>query len=408
MRVLFLGDSICAGYPTKSGWRGDVCLALRGTGAEIVGPLEDEAGLRHGGFHGQRLDFIFAHLPELLTLKPDCVVLQCGGNGLPDEPQERIGALVHAIAKTFLSNGCEKVFVCTLTDVLGYSIEIEGYNAAIRDACIGVDGCKVLEVGHHLGHVSPTSPNFADEAHPNYRGYRMLSTLIGRGAFGLELETPRDAHFGAEAASTKQGLFQLASSSILEAYPTMPTPVRQIALGIGWTESGFGQSGAWAPDGVPSNNWGALTYRAGSAPRYIEHGDHDAQGNPVTYKFAAFATLKDGAIAWYETWAKSDTLEAARRGDVWAVAAAMKKHGYYTGTSGDEYDRVLAYARMLMAGATLAATNLGEKLAVYLSPPPKLLAEAKSSPFSVANLGVLAVTGAIFVGTLAMRVKARP
>jgi lysophospholipase L1-like esterase len=408
VRVLFLGDSITAGYPSINGWRGDVCLALRGSGAEIVGPLEDASGLQHAGFHGQRLDFIFDHLMELLSLKPDCVVLQCGGNGLPDEPPERIGALTHAIAVTCLANGVSKFFVCTITDVLDYSSDIDAYNAAIRDACIGVDGAKVLEVGHHLGRVSQTSSNFCDEAHPSGRGYRILATLIARGAFGVDIETPHDAHFGAEAASTKKGLFELASAALLEAYPTMPAPVRQMALGIGWTESGFGQSGSWAPDGVPSNNWGALTYVAGRSPRYIEHGDHKADGTPVTYKFAAFATLTDGAIAWYETWAKPDTLEAARRGDVWGVALAMKRHGYYTGTKGDEYDRVLAYARMLMAGATLAATNLGEKLAVYLSPPAKAIATGASKPFSFANLGVLAVTGAIFFGTLAMKARRLP
>lgn len=406
MRVVFLGDSITAGYPTMCGWRAYVCEALRGTSCEVVGLFEDRAKLQHCGFHGHPLASLYEQIPKVLELRPDVVVLQAGGNALPDGSPKDIETYAQAILRTLLANGVKQVFICTLTDVAGYSETIADYNAALRDACeASKPGCQILEVGHHLGVATATNPLFADEAHPSSLGYRKLGELIGRGAFGVDTTAmPKSviasptAHFGAAPS-----VFQQASDAILSAYPAMTPSVRQAALGIGWTETGFGQSGTWAPDGVPSNNWGGLTYSAGRCPKFIEHGDHDAAGNPVTYRFCAFPTLRDGAVAWYEVWAKPDTLDAAKKGDAWGIALAMKRHGYYTGTQGDEYDRVLAYARMLMAGATAAATNLGEKLALYLSPPPKAI--VSSSPVSFANLGVLALSLGIFVGTLKMKVR---
>lgn len=401
MKVAFVGDSICAGYPTLSGWRGKVARALQGRGVEFVGLFEDDGHLEHTGMHGHTLDSVLEHLPEVLALRPDVLVIEAAGNALPYGTAQGVFSAARRIGKMAKAAGVEKIFFLTVTDVFGYSETIDGYNIALRDAAADVGEIKVLEVGRSLGRAGPGNAYFSDDAHPSARGYDLMADLVLKGVFGVNNPPGYEpsVYFGAEA-----GVFQRASSALLEAYPTMPTPVRQAALGIGWTETGFGQSGTWAPNGVPSNNWGGLTYRQGRCPSYIEHGDHNAAGQPVTYKFCSFPTLKDGAIAWYEAWSYPDTLEAARKGDAWGVAKAMKGHGYYTGVSGDEYDRILAYARMLMAGATLGANALGEKLALRLDPPPHLLASG-SNPLSFGNVGVLVVTAGIFLGTLYMKRK---
>lgn len=88
-------------------------------------------------------------------------------------------------------------------------------------------------------------------------------------------------------------------------------------------------------------NWGAL--ESGSADesadttfqRFVQLGLHPRKGEGQDAGrrvfFYLFPNDEEAAVAFYRTWGADDTLAAAATGDPRAVAAAMKRHGYYEG-----------------------------------------------------------------------------
>lgn len=88
-------------------------------------------------------------------------------------------------------------------------------------------------------------------------------------------------------------------------------------------------------------NWGAL--ESGTADeasdrtfqRFVELGLHPRKGAGQDAGrrvfFYLFPNDEEAAVAFYRTWGADDTLAAAATGDPRAVAAAMKRHGYYEG-----------------------------------------------------------------------------
>ena len=135
-------------------------------------------------------------------------------------------------------------------------------------------------------------------------------------------------------------------------------------LGQVWGESRFGST----PDWGTSNNWGAVTYYKKDG-KYLEHADHDAAGNPVVYRFQAYDSQLDAARGWLHVLlqGKADVLAALAGDSSYALAAAMKAHGYYTGinvdTDGDgvpgtTHDRILAYTQLIDTNAAFVAAKL--------------------------------------------------
>lgn len=401
VRCMIVGDSIAACWPSKkSGFRGVLDRELKGRPIEWVGPFVDENGLPYAGFHGYSAARLFDQAPELVSYRPDLVLFSGGLNGLPDQPASEVGDYVNALAQTFLANGTRAFHILGLTDVRDLSPKVDAYNEALSRVPESCQGAHFHPgVGAVLGRVTPGNPYFVDECHPSDLGHEKLAREILRDVF--QTDARPSVSVGGEPSATE--LWQLANDAFKAAYPSLNDSIRQAALAIGYFETKFGQVGSWAPGGDPSNNWGALVYRPGRDPGYIIHGDQDAQGNPTAPKFAKYPTLQDGAIAFFETWAKPDTYQAAANGDTWGIAKAMYVHHYYTGTSGSAYERILAYARGIQAIAVMGAGLLGEKPALALNAPPAPPGTATGSPFSGGNLLALVGAVGIFAGTLFMK-----
>lgn len=144
---------------------------------------------------------------------------------------------------------------------------------------------------------------------------------------------------------------------------------KEALLAIAWGETRFSDPSSWGD----SHNWGAVTYnpRRGepfASWGYIEHGDHDANGNAVTYKFQRYPSdlegVKDKLRIALRTPAERAAVELSS-GVPEALAAAMFDAGYYTGTKGTREDRIAAYASMIRgAMATFAKAGGGSSPAI--------------------------------------------
>lgn len=189
-----------------------------------------------------------------------------------------------------------------------------------------------------------------------------------------------------------------------QVLPAANAGQRQIILAIGRFESGYGVTGKYAPGGVPSFNWGAITATGGQP--YFEATDKDATGKVITQRFAKYATPRDGLVGFLKVWTKSGVdpkhegaiLTAAGDGDAAIVADLMYSVGYYTGTAGSPEERSRAYARAIYDSAKVIAATLGEPLAVH--PPPgadTTPAVASGSTSSGGGTGVI-IAGAILGG----------
>lgn len=406
---LCIGESTTSGYPTVSGYRGKVHRVV-GHEWEAVGPFVDAAGLRHAGFPGQTSDAILSHVPQLLGFRPDLVIVSAGLNDLPYKAPYEVSRNVRAISDAFAGQGAD-VRPLLLTDADGVTAQVSAYNRAILDAC--GRAYPVVPAGPAAGPAGKGRAAFADEGHPSQLGYDRMADAILRDVFGVDAATIAASRpSAATGALTNESLFRLANDALRTADPAVPAPVRQIALAIGFFESGFGQSGSWAPEGVPSNNWGALTYTGKNAPGWFVHGDTDASGEPIKggVKFGKWPTLSEGYVGFYQTWAKSDTWAAAVRGDAFAVALAMYRHRYFvcgvppaSCKSATEWDHAAGYAKAIMTNATAAAKALGEPLAVRLDIPPREVESASSKGDFVRNVAVLGVVSGIFYATLKMK-----
>jgi hypothetical protein len=400
--VMVAGESIAAGWPSRSsGFRGKLARELASRPIEWVGPFVDENGLPHAGYHGHAAHSIYGQMEELVAFRPDVVLFSGGLNGLPDQSPEEVGEYVNAITNTFLANGTRAVHLLAFTDVRGLSERVALYNGEMKkvaDECPGAHYCA--HVGPSLGLATHDSPYFVDECHPSDLGYDKMADEILKDVFRFE---GKPKAFVGAADMTPAELWRAADAAFRSAYPSLNDSVRQFALAIGYFETQFGLTGSWAPNGVPSNNWGALVYREGRDPGYFIHGDKDAQGNPTSPKFAKYPTLQEGAIAFFETWAKPNTYAAAAQGDTWGVAKAMYGYHYYTGTSGSSYERILAYARGIESVAVMGAGLLGEKPAVALNAPPAPSGTVTGQPFSGGNMLALAGAVGIFAATLLLK-----
>lgn len=136
--------------------------------------------------------------------------------------------------------------------------------------------------------------------------------------------------------------------------PSWSNAARLMATAIGYAESRFGVTPDWQfPDGTPSYNWGAVV-AVGNAGT-ISHGDHDKDGKPVTYKFAAFVRPQDGFEFWASRWPGQ---LPAQGGNARAVSKAMFDAHWFTGTKGTIDDRIEAYAKLIVGASQHVASRL--------------------------------------------------
>lgn len=131
-------------------------------------------------------------------------------------------------------------------------------------------------------------------------------------------------------------------------------------LGIAWMESYLGQAGTWAG----SNNWGAVVSRTG-APYggwgVFVHGDHDAHGNPVLYKFQQYPTQLDGARGFLSVILRGKVPAVLSSGSSVDLARAMYANKYFTGVHGPENAdaNIADYAAMIDNGFRKVRTLIG-------------------------------------------------
>lgn len=194
-----------------------------------------------------------------------------------------------------------------------------------------------------------------------------------------------------DPVAAKGTLIRLAADTVKIHEPKWTRNARQLAIADGWFESYLGGAGSFAPDGVPSWNWGAVVARAGMP--YIVHGDHSASGAATSMHFAKFPTMADGFLFWVKIMPKK-AIEAMQTGDAFEMARVMFKAGYYSNVDsapiGDpegDRRRIQGYANALVNTAKSVAVALGEPTNLvtgaegshgYVSPVNETLATAPS------------------------------
>lgn len=146
------------------------------------------------------------------------------------------------------------------------------------------------------------------------------------------------------------------------------TNAKQAMVGIGEGESLLGLAGSFAPGGVPSYNWGAIT---GNGPAgYIVTTDHDKNGVEYSTHFQKFPDMLSGLKKFLEvvihpgTGQETAAVDEFNRGDAHAIAARMYANGYFTGTTGTDAERIDAYAKLIVNNAAEYARAIGEPLLV--------------------------------------------
>ncbi len=213
---------------------------------------------------------------------------------------------------------------------------------------------------------------------------------------------PDVASLTTDAARIKYG-----DALIRLVLPASNAAQRQIIGAIGRFESLYGVSGKFAPLGVPSFNWGAVTAQ-GTDPYFIA-SDKDATGKTIEQRFAKFTTGREGLLYFMRRWTKSGVdaayekaiLEASGDGSADVVADLMYGAGYYTGVTPDAAKARALYAQAIYDSAKVIAATVGEPLAVaapaFPGPSPDVVAGASSSSVGPV-LAVGALVGLFLLG----------
>jgi hypothetical protein len=190
------------------------------------------------------------------------------------------------------------------------------------------------------------------------------------------------------------------AKAILDLYPGTTVSRDSFAniLGLVWGENKFGTAGDWQG----SNNWGSLRcYRQDYG--CVQHGDRDAQGNPVTVPFQRYPSQLEGAKGFLRTLLKTAAERSALSiGDPVTLARAMYAARYFTGTSGTDEERIQAYAGLIRRSANQVRTILGQSASSVVAPSATIRKTGLV-------LGVLAlgVTGAWYLKKPRPRLRSR-
>jgi len=406
--AMFLGDSIVKGYPTDSGFRDKIERTLKGRPITFVGPLEDEAGRKHAGFIGYTAAGILKILPELLSYRPDMLIVSLGGNGLPDTPAAAVGAEIETIVRAFISNGTRTVYVSLIPDVNGYTPLVAAYNSAIRRAVGQIPQVHVINMGARVGRAEKDSPFYSDAAHMSRLGYELMADDFLRTVF--HIEPKKDPPASASVGGTRE-LVRSAKGALLRAYPNIDQRLGEYALAMGLL-CRYGREAPWTYRGEPSHNWSAHPHRPGIDGLFYPLDDKGRENG--SSPLAKFAVPEEGAIMAVETLAKKDVQKALSDDEPLHVAFCLGKDAMY----GEALKRALEIVRRESAPSHVApltsdSTSLTSDSTSLTSDSASLTsaslfstaatgadAEPVGSPFSVWNVGVLAVVAGIFAATL--------
>ena len=378
---MFLGDSIVKGYPTDSGFRDKIERTLKGRPITFVGPLEDEAGRKHAGFIGYTAAGILKILPQLLTYRPDMLIISLGGNGLPDTPAAVVGEEIATIARAFIANGTRTIYVSLIPDVNGYSLLVDAYRRATKRAVGQIPQVHVIDMGALVGRAEKDSPFYSDAAHMNRVGYERMADGFLRTAF--HIEPGKDPPTSATVGGT-QDLVRSAKGALFRAYPNIDRRLGEYALAMGLL-CRYGRQPPWTYRGEPSHNWNAHKHRPGIDGLFYPLDDKGAEKG--SEPLAKFAVPEEGAIMAVETLAKKNVQKALADDEPLHVAFCLGKDAMY----GEALRNALQVVRK---------ESLPEPVASAPSATTGADAEPAGKPFSIWNVGVLAVVAGIFTATL--------
>jgi len=200
---------------------------------------------------------------------------------------------------------------------------------------------------------------------------------------------PRSIIFGEAVFTippTKEVLDTLTRSAadiFHSEFPDASEAFVQGSIAIGKFESYLGGAGSFAPDGIPSWNFGAVHARPSVPDQFCFKGGSC---------FAKFPTQKDGILFWKKIMPTA-ALNALQKGDAFTCANEMEKAGYYNKV----FTPVKKYEAAIVAHSRIIATTLGEEPKVFGigSITPNLEPE-KSGNLLLAGAALLTGTAALW------------
>jgi hypothetical protein len=150
--------------------------------------------------------------------------------------------------------------------------------------------------------------------------------------------------------------------------PTLPES--QIAQGVGWLETQYGQG--WKGAGVGSNNMGAI--QSGKPPctpgKSFLYTDTNptSSGASIPYSIC-FKWYPDAAAGFgdlirvaYKINGRQTVLDAAHAGDIYGASEALYLTNYYKGFGPTREVRIAHHYRALRSAVNRRAAALGEKM----------------------------------------------
>ncbi len=193
---------------------------------------------------------------------------------------------------------------------------------------------------------------------------------------------PRDIVFGSIAPSAEllATLTRSAADIFHSEFPDFTEAAVQGSIAIGRFESYLGGAGSFAPDGIPSWNFGAVRARPGQDFITFSNGS----------KWASFKTQKEGILYWKKIMPTA-ALNALQKGDAKAVADAMYAAHYF---GAEEYKN---YESAIVAHSKIVASVLGETSQVFGSGSnvPAVKSDNNGN-LLLASAALLTATGAIW------------
>ena len=173
----------------------------------------------------------------------------------------------------------------------------------------------------------------------------------------------------------------------------MPLQIYQITHAVSSHESSLGQG--WKESGKGSNNTGAVQSSNCDPNVSFEytdtHPNPDGTSTPYRVCFKKYASLEDGVLDQIRYQFKEpETFQAALRGDLWGVAAGMRKSGYYEGVGKTQDDRIRSYYVALERNLKKIAAAMQEPNLFIAAPvPTAVTANASSIATLIAGVSIL-------------------
>lgn len=440
--VMLVGDCSIIGYPTElDGFRQELAYRL-GPKFFWTGNQIDESGLRHEGHFSYGIDalgdlssridcashaYAAPHIVVLSVGMADMLDVHSGALSSDFVLQKLISLYEIAQSKTMV------VFISTIILARNMESTTAEFNNRIRQT-FGprtVDVASVIDCEDLIDelHVSPCGYSkmaqlYEQTLNPQAHAQILRSSPLPR-VNPFERMRTQQVLVGQTAEPAPAPLNSRphivnASQALNAAFPKLPESTKQIMLGIGWFESGFGTSGKFAPQGRFSYNWGALLAKAGQ-PSFISTRSTGTDSVNYNLYTSAFAGLQDFMGRWGAS--SKDTLSRAAEGDALGVAEAMfangffqQNSGYFQTLSGTLQSNLYDYAERIRDSASIVTEVMGESLQVQVLPektatPPSVIrlpAPADSGGGAGPFLALAAFAGLLWLGTRKPRAEPSP